>query len=41
MSSFMQGETASKTFKATPGQNFFDNIKVNVGFFGWEPVSIK
>lgn len=39
LSSFTQGETATKTFKASAGQNIFYDIKGDMGFF-WMGTSI-
>lgn len=39
LSSFTQGETATKTFKASAGQNVFYDIKGDMGFF-WMGTSI-
>ena len=39
LSSFTQGETATKTFKASAGQNIFFDIKGDMGFF-WMGTSI-
>ena len=39
LSSFTQGETATKTFKAGAGQNIFYDIKGDMGFF-WMGTSI-
>jgi hypothetical protein len=39
LSSFTQGETVTKTFKASAGQNIFYDIKGDMGFF-WMGTSI-
>jgi len=39
LSSFTQGETATKTFQASAGQNIFFDIKGDMGFF-WMGTSI-